>query len=173
MATTTTITQFNTVTVSPGGVVYIPKDAVIISKTSTGNSNISSDCIDLTTIEDFSCFVLMYELGPDTSPSSPNEHQDTYLTGLKIMGTDYIIPDISADNLTGFQDWLNSNGLSSIFQYNNFDDTPGLPNNRYGKSIFFKTTPSIAETIELKITSALTPPSNTFYIKPITSEDCI
>ena len=168
---TATITQFNTVTVSPGGVVYIPKDAIIISKTSTGNSNISSDCIDLTTIEDFSCYVLKYELSPDENPSVPNEYNDTYLTGLEIMNTNYSIPSINAYTLTGFQDWLNTNGLSSVFQFNDFTvDTTG---NRIRKSIFFKTTPSIAETIELEITANPAPPTNIFYIKPIASEDCI
>ena len=163
------ITQFNTITISPGGTAYIPKDAIIISKTSTGNANVDSDCIDLSDIEEFSCFVLYYELAPNQTPSIPNENQDTVISGIKIMATEYTIPDIPADTISGFQDWLNSSGLSNIFQFNKFVTTnPSV--DRYGKSIYFKTTASIAATVELKLTAAT---FNTFYVKPIASEDCL
>lgn len=163
------INQFNTVTVSPGGSVYIPKDALIISKTSTGNANIESDCLDLTSIQAFSCFKLYYELAPDRTPSIPVENQDTTITGFTIMGTTYDLPGYSADSINGFQQWIVDNGLSAIFQFNNFATTSPA-NDRYGKSIYFKTTPDIASTILLELTSATI---NILYIKPIASEDCL
>ncbi len=151
MAVQTTKT-IQSITITPGSTVYIPKNAKVIGYSANGDANISSTCLDLSNVESIVCYSLSYSVtdnGGSATQAWDNHGRVNTITSFNIGGVEYPI-NLSiyaiTDIVTSIQSQIPSNLLFAVVPFS-------ISSSDYYKNGFtFKTLPSIASTMYLETT---------------------
>lgn len=157
---------FQTITVPVGGTVYVPQGATIIGKSSTGDADISSDCIDVDAPL-LECYEVGFISSADANNNTPLSHDNTMLESMSLNGTTYPI-GILFKQLD--EDSFNSlpKGIITIYDVD-VDPDDGGTDKQDGAFLRFKTVPDIADAILFKAVGEGY--SHGVYMKPY-SIDC-
>lgn len=138
--------------IAPGQTAYIPSNAIILGIEKTGDADVLSDCLDLTDIEEYKCYYIQWELeGPN---SGSDAWENGTLNSIAVSSQDY--------NITANAYLTNDGGqaiflavLQNIAALKDINiPAPSILTRRVLFSVCFKTVPSIAATIFLKLTSS-------------------
>lgn len=163
--------------IKPGETKVLKKSAKILSAINYGGVSYTSTCGDIV-VENALCYVMSWSSSASASgTASPLFHAT--INYIEILGVQYLInKDIDyektgfggdSDNLQNFLTALIPQGLLRIFDLTVFSDDAG---HRHTYNMHFQSIPSIAETIEMKISETDESGSdagyiNGLYVKPI------
>jgi len=169
-----TICVTNSITIQPGENFVLPPGAEIIG--STDVDSITSSCADLTSVEEFECYVFQIMATEYSGVINPVYNPDNvFVHGLYKGDTDTSynfssgvlsgIPDIFANIVDRLDTKTTlSNTISNLCVAFDEDTVPILGDHGQVVAVSFKTIPSIAKNLFLKLsTVALIDPDFTSY----------
>lgn len=177
--TTTCVPTYLSVTLQAGNKFILPPGATIVGVSDI--TKIQSDCADLSQVEELECYIISINAADDQDSQSPAWSNDTTtLDGIYVGGIfyDFGIPkgswigdggDVRTDNLAN---WINTHPvLSNLLTCTGYSygEDPGGGQERGGVgTICFKTIPSLASTISIKVDTGVPGFGNsTGYFKAI------
>src|SRR6478609_1540518 len=149
--------MYQTLTISVGQTGYIPSDAKIITKTSTGDASAGSDCIDLTG-EQLACYAFLTAAQNDMGGhTEPFQKDNIFYLGLLVDGIEYLFTDgirwdAALSLLKGALQSLPNIGQLLLDIIVDHQDDGDYGDKQY---IVFKTVPSVAASLQLKMRTHL------------------
>jgi hypothetical protein len=149
-----TPTVLSTIIVNAGQTVIVKKSINVVSVGLNGNVSLNAPCFPnlLALTETYNCYKFSWSVETNRTPSGVLEHQDVTITKLMIGSDTYTVPGISADTAIGFQEWLASKNLTGFIQFDHFgDNSTGSTDARFAKYLWFKTLPSLAVEMSLRL----------------------
>jgi hypothetical protein len=172
--TTTCIPNYVSITLQQGNSFVLPPGATLVAV--SDKDNVQSDCIDLNTLEEYSCYIFYYNVRDedDGTPEDPQEVVETL--GVVIDGLFYEFNTPIVDNgeggsttstilLNGFNNGLASVSLDSVII--NTTVTTITNDNSNARFFCFKTLPSIASKMQIKIKDNTGDIINPIYLLPL------
>lgn len=176
--------DYKTITINPGDSAYIPKNAVILAKSETGNSQAVSDCVDLNIVGQFTCMEIGWEWFSDPSPGSEPWNALNYpfnsITGIRVGDNLQVFntPLTLSSSLSGFVNYISSGPFSGLFQDIGLfiDDivTQG-DRSRWVSFLYFKVPTAISDSIYLELQTGDTNfpgYTNKYSAKAVSSTRC-
>ncbi len=162
---------YTTIRIPQGQCNYVPTDAVVVSIDRVLGATEDSDCLDLSNVEQKTCYQIEWASNEDTTPSDVLEHQDSNIDYIEVGGIQYSInqqPNLENDTDGALEAIIRGIVPQYLMTLDRIDtNTTG---NRFEDTLFFKAVPSIANSIVMKITG----PGYGIglYIKPLQCDDC-
>ena len=95
MASPSSFTNLKTLTIAAGDTAYIPKNAVVLAVSSSGDAFASSDCIDLSNVGVYECFEIQWvaevDAGGTTGPWNSSDEGSATIEKFNIGTTSIAI----------------------------------------------------------------------------------
>jgi len=150
--------MFQTITIPVGTTGYIPSNAKVITKISSGDAIATSTCMDLTG-EDLNCYAFLTSSQNDTGGHhEPFQKDNIYYLGLVSQGKEYLFEEeIRFDDALPSNLKTAINALPGIGQLLIDVVTDSQDDGDYGVKhyIVFKSVASVAATLQLKMRTHL------------------
>jgi hypothetical protein len=152
---------YQSITLLPGQIGYVPKNAKIVSVSQTGDTGPVSDCVDLDNVPATVCYTFLFNADDEAGEQTrPHTSGGINLIGVTTGGIEYPIGPFGVDENGRFDlDAIISalKGVPEINVLTSGYNTGQATSGSRGTSNFisFKTIPSFADQIFLVFTSAL------------------
>lgn len=144
--------DYKTITINPGQHAFIPKNAVVLAISETGNSQAQTECLDLSTVGQFVCMEIRWEFeidnGGGTGPWSVSQYPLGAISGI-ILGDSKQAIERQFNNATGVISDINNGPFSGLFQDLGFA-SGSLSNERYYRYLYFRVPSSVADSVALE-----------------------
>lgn len=165
-----TLECLQSITIPIGGSMVLPAGAILVAADSTSTVNVSSECdsIDeqIDDMEVFGCYTFNYASDNDDNNNHPVDETTLTIVSVTIAGTEYTVNAPGYDSSADIKTALQAAVPQTIFKVVSVirEDL----SKRVLFTVNFKTAPSIAATMEMKLTG--TGYETGLYVKPIETE---
>ena len=141
------------ITIPPGGSAVVPAGATLVAADTTGSVSLSSDCDSLDqqldSLEAFQCYTIVWSIENSGNSGAPMDVDDNQIVNVKIGGVEYPVGTAA----WGPADAIKSDLIAHVPQtlFNITSVVIDTLSNRYYVTVNFRTAPSVATSIEMKL----------------------